>query len=92
MSSEDLPFSGSLGRRVDQYRNCEELQRAREGVEVLVAWKDLDRRRQMEGLGRKVLWVAWLAEASSQGRADTSDSRREGDEEAIEASSEAEGW
>jgi len=90
--SEDLPFHGSLGRMVDQYRSYEEPQRVREGVEVLVAWKALDRRRQMEGLDRTVLSVASLEEASSQGRAGTSGSRREGDEEAIEASLEAEGW
>jgi hypothetical protein len=67
---------------VDQYRSFEGLQTVR-GVEVLVAWKVLDHRRQMEGLGHMVFSVTSL-EASSQDQADTSDSRKEGDEEAIE--------
>lgn len=88
------PLRGSLGHMVDQYQNSVELRMARGEAEVLVAWRDLGRRRQMEGLVRTVLWETFLEEASYLGQADTSGSQREEDGQAFEVllALGAEGW
>lgn len=90
----DHPLRGSLDHMVDRHQSSVVLRMVRGEAEVLVAWKVLDRRHQMEGLGHTVPSETLLEEASSLDQADTSDLRKEGDEQASEEllALEVEGW